>query len=53
MLRRISGTRKDDVIGGWRQLHNELHHLYSSPSTIRITSRKMRQAEHVACMERR
>jgi hypothetical protein len=28
---------EDDVMGGWRKLHNEeLHDLYSSPSIIRI-----------------
>jgi hypothetical protein len=36
--------------GGWRKLHDEeLHHLYSSPSIIRIKkSRRMRWAGHVA-----
>jgi hypothetical protein len=34
MLRRIFGTKRDKVIGGWRKLHNEdLHNLYSSPNT--------------------
>jgi hypothetical protein len=28
MLRRISGPKRDEVIGGWRKLHNEeLHNL--------------------------
>jgi hypothetical protein len=37
---------------GWRKLHNEeLHNLYSSPSTIRIIKpRRMRWAGHVARM---
>jgi hypothetical protein len=40
----------DEVTGDWRKLHNEeLHNLYSSPSTIRIIkSRRMRWAGHVA-----
>jgi hypothetical protein len=40
------------VTGGWRKLHNEeLHGLYSSPSIVRvIKARRMRWAEHVACM---
>jgi hypothetical protein len=40
---RIFGPKRDEVIGGWRKLHNEeLHNLYCSPSIIRvIKSRKM------------
>jgi hypothetical protein len=37
VLRRIFGTKRDGVTGGWRKLHNEeLHNLYSWPSIIRI-----------------
>jgi hypothetical protein len=37
VLRRISGLKRDEVIGGWRKLHNEeFHNFYSSPSIIRI-----------------
>jgi hypothetical protein len=36
-MMRIFGPKKDEVIGGWRKLHNEeLHNLYSSPSIIRM-----------------
>jgi hypothetical protein len=53
MLRGIFGPKRDEVIGGRRKLHNELHDLYSSPSIIRIIkSRRMRWARHVACMGR-
>jgi hypothetical protein len=40
---------KREVTGCWRKLHNEeLHNLYSSPSTIRmIKSRRMRWAGNV------
>jgi hypothetical protein len=55
VLRRTFGPKGDEVTGGWRKLHNEeLHNLYSSPSTIRmILSVKMRWAGHVARMGRR
>jgi hypothetical protein len=50
MLRKILGQKRDEVVGGWRKLHNEeLRDLYSSPSVIRnVKSRRMRWAEHVA-----
>jgi hypothetical protein len=52
VLRRIFGPKRDEVTGGWRKLHNEeLHGLYSSPSTVRvIKARRMRWAGHVARM---
>jgi hypothetical protein len=54
VLRRIFGPMRDEMVGGWRKLHNEeLHNLYCSPSTciIRIImSRRMRWAGHVARM---
>jgi hypothetical protein len=29
-LRRIFGSKRDEIIGGWRKVHNEeLHNLYS------------------------
>jgi hypothetical protein len=44
VLRRILGQKRDEVIGGWRKLHNEeLNNLYCSPSIIRmIKSRRIR-----------
>jgi hypothetical protein len=52
VLRRIFVARRDEVTGEWRKLHNEeVHILYSYPNiTTQIKSRRMRWAEHVACM---
>jgi hypothetical protein len=52
MLRRIFGSKRDEVTGGWKKLHNEeLHDLYSPPSLIKIMKlRKMRWAWHAARM---
>jgi hypothetical protein len=52
VLRKIFGPKRDEVIRGWRKLHNEeLHNFYCSPSINRIIkSRKMRWAGHVARM---
>jgi hypothetical protein len=52
VLRRIFGSKRDEVTGEWRRLHNkELHALYSSPNIIRvIKSRRLRWAGHVARM---
>jgi len=37
VLRRIFGTRRDEVMGEWRRLHNEeLNDLYSSPNIVRV-----------------
>jgi hypothetical protein len=50
VLRRIIRLKRDEVTGGWRELHNEeLHNLYSSPSIITMTkSRSMRWVGYVA-----
>jgi len=49
-LSRILGTKREDVVEGWRKMHNELHNLYASPNIIIIKSRKMIWGGHVACM---
>jgi hypothetical protein len=37
VLRKIFGSKRGKVRGGWRKLHNEeLHNLYSSPGIIRM-----------------
>jgi hypothetical protein len=50
VLRRILGSKRDEIIVEWRKLHNEkLHNLYSFPNIIRqIKSRRRRWAGHVA-----
>jgi len=55
VLRRIFGTKRDEVTGVWRKLHNEeINDLYSSPNIFGvIKSRRMRWAGHVACMSER
>jgi hypothetical protein len=54
-LRRIFGPKRADVTEEWRKLHSEgLNDFYSSPKITRvIKSRRMRWAEHVACMGKR
>jgi hypothetical protein len=52
VLRRIFGPKRDEVMGGWRKLHNEqLRDLYYSTGIIRI-NKSRRVAEHVARMWR-
>jgi hypothetical protein len=50
VLRRVFGPKRNEVTGGWRELHNEeLHNFYSSPIIIKmISSRRMRWTRHVA-----
>ena len=55
VLRRIFGSKRVEVTGEWRKLHNEeLNDVYSSPNIVRvIKSRRMRWAGHVAHMGER
>ena len=55
MLRRIFRPKREEVTGEWRKLHNEeLNDLYFSPSIVGvITSKSLRWAGHVACMDER
>jgi hypothetical protein len=40
---RIFGRKREEVVGGWRRLHNEeLHNLYALPDIRVIKSRRMR-----------
>ena len=55
VLRRIFGSRRDEVTGEWGKLQNEeLNDLYSSTNIVRVLkSRKMRWAGHMARMGER
>jgi hypothetical protein len=49
VLKSMFETKRREVTGEWRKLHNgEVHNLYSSPNIIsEIKSRRMRWAGHV------
>jgi hypothetical protein len=34
--KRIFGSKREKVTGGWRKLHEELDNLFSSPDVIRV-----------------
>jgi hypothetical protein len=46
------GSKRDEVVGGWRKLHNEkLRNSYFSPNIIvMIKSRTIRWEGHAACI---
>jgi hypothetical protein len=52
VLRRTYRPEREEVVGGWRRLHNkELHNWYTSPNIIKvIKSRSKRWAEYIAHM---
>jgi hypothetical protein len=47
-------TKREELVGGWRCLHNEkLCNLYASPNIVKvITSRRMRWVSHIYAWER-
>jgi hypothetical protein len=54
VLRRIYRSKRDEVAGEWRKLHNEeLNDLYSLPNIVGDQVKKMRWVGHVACMGER
>jgi len=55
VLRRLFGPKRDGVTRGWRKLHNEVLNVLCSAPNIAwvIKSRKIRWANHVACMRER
>jgi hypothetical protein len=52
VLRGVFGPKRDEIIGGWRNLHSEeLHDCFSLKSVIRMMRpRMMRWAGHKAYM---
>jgi hypothetical protein len=53
VLRRIFGPKREEVIGGWRRLHNEeSYSLYTSQNIIRVirSGAGVRWVGHVARM---
>jgi len=52
VLRRIHGSKRDNVTGERGKLHNEeLNDLYSSPNIVQvIKSKRMRWVGYVACI---
>ena len=55
VLRKIFGSKRDEVTGEWRKLlKEELYNIYSSPIIIRVMkSGRIRWAENVARIRRR
>jgi hypothetical protein len=49
VLRKISGRKRDEIIGGWRKLHNgELRSLYVLPDVLRLIKTMKRWPGHAA-----
>jgi hypothetical protein len=53
VLRRIFGPKRDEVTGEWRELHEELNDLYSSPNIVQVIKSRMKWVGHVAHMGER
>jgi hypothetical protein len=51
VLRKIFGSKREEVTGGWRRLHNEeLRKFYGSPNIWVTKLRRMKWAGHVSRM---
>jgi hypothetical protein len=47
-LRKIFGSKREEVRGDWRKLHSEeLRESYSAPNIIKVMNQKMRWTRHV------
>jgi hypothetical protein len=48
VLRRIFGSKQDEVTGEWRRLHNkELYALNTSPTIIRVIEKKTTEIDRI------
>ena len=43
VLRRIFGSKRDDVTREWRKLHEELNDLYTSPNIVPVIKPRRRK----------
>jgi metal-dependent hydrolase (beta-lactamase superfamily II) len=49
VLKKIFGSKMEEVVGGWKRLHNEeLHNMYNSQNFIRVIKSTSIWAGHVA-----
>ena len=54
VVRKVFWTKRDEVKGKWRKLHNdELYHLCCSPNINREVILRMECERHMACMGER
>jgi len=53
VLRKIFGSKREEIMGGWRRINNwKLHDLYASTNIIRVIKPRtmMRREGNVECM---
>jgi hypothetical protein len=53
VLRKIFGLKRDEMVGGCREVHNEELHDLCCRQKRMFKSRRMRWAGHVTCMRAR
>jgi hypothetical protein len=52
LLSRMLRSKRDEVKGNWRRIHDEeLYAPYPSPNIRLVRSRRMKLAGHVACVD--
>jgi hypothetical protein len=48
VLKRVTGSKREEVTGEWRELHSEeLHDLCCSPNIIRVITSQRKMADDV------